>query len=270
MERLKIPKELKGKELTAYLVEQRDLLADTVIKDPEQLENFVRLWDGSLGMHEYSFNNLILAWLQYSKVSMMAGYKKWQSLGRTVIKGEKAIKVLAPLTRKIKDKSSDDEAYIITGWRYVNVFDVNQTDGEELDFGHSDKVTGADVSFDRIKHISPLPVIVEYAGTSNGNMTAERILVAPKDNPSAMIATLIHEVAHFKLNHIESDLDKEIKEIEAETVSFIVTTYLGLKNEKSTYYVGSWNGPGDQLKGRGKNIIAVAEAIIKDINTLLP
>jgi hypothetical protein len=72
---LEIPK-LKGKELTAFLVEQRDLLADSVCQDPEQLENFVKMWDGSLGMHDYSFNNLILAWLQYSKVSMMAGYKK--------------------------------------------------------------------------------------------------------------------------------------------------------------------------------------------------
>ena len=265
---LEIPK-LKGKELTAYLVEQRDLLADSICQDPEKLENFVKMWDGSLGMHDYSFNNLILAWLQYSKVSMMAGYKKWQSLGRTVIKGEKAIKVLAPLTRKIKDKEQDEDSFIITGWRYVNVFDVAQTEGENLEFGHSDKVTGDNISFDVIKNISPLPVIVEYAGTSNGNMTAERILVAPKDNPGAMIATLIHEVAHFKLNHIESELDKETKEIEAETVSFIVTSYLGLDNQKSKYYIGSWNGSGDKLQGRGKNIIAVAEAIIRDINSLI-
>jgi hypothetical protein len=266
---LEIPK-LKGKELTAFLVEQRDILADSVVQDPEQLENFVKMWEGSLGMHDYSFNNLILAWLQYSKVSMMAGYKKWQSLGRTVIKGEKAIKVLAPLTRKIKDQESDEDLFIITGWRYVNVFDIAQTEGEELEFGHSDKVTGDSVSFDVIKNISPLPVIVEYAGTSNGNMTAERILVAPKDNPSAMIATLIHEVAHFKLGHLESDLDRETKEVESETVSFIVTSYLGLDNQKSKYYIGSWNGSGDKLKGRGKNIIAVAEAIIRDINALIP
>lgn len=167
---LEIPKELKGKELTSFLVEQRDRLADSVCEDPEQLEKFVQMWDGSLGLHEYSFNNLILAWLQYSKVSMLAGFKKWQSLGRTVVKGEKAIKVLAPLTRKIKDKESDEDAYIITGWRYVNVFDIGQTEGDELEFGHSDKVTG-DICFDSIKNISPLPVVVEYAGTSNGNIT---------------------------------------------------------------------------------------------------
>jgi len=264
---LEIPN-LKGKELTADLVEHRDILADSICQDPEQLENFVKMWDGSLGMHDYSFNNLILAWLQYSKVSMMAGYKKWQSLGRTVIKGEKAIKVLAPLTRKIKDKTSDEDAYIITGWRYVNVFDVLQTEGDDLDFGHSDKVTG-DICFDTIKAISPLPVIVEYAGTSNGNITPERILIAPKTNNAAAVSTLIHEISHFKLGHLDCDLDKETKEVEAETVSFIVTSYLGLDNQKSKYYIGSWNG-GAELKGRGKNIIAVAEAIIRDINALIP
>jgi len=51
---MRIPSELKGKEVTAYLVEQRDRLADSVVQDPELLKNFVKLWDGSLGMHEYS------------------------------------------------------------------------------------------------------------------------------------------------------------------------------------------------------------------------
>ena len=56
------------------------------------------------------------------------------------------------------------------GW-HVNVFDFGQTEGDELEFGHSDKVTGENVSFEVIKNISLLPVIIEYAGTSNGNIT---------------------------------------------------------------------------------------------------
>lgn len=265
---LEIPKELKGKELTAFLVEQRDLLADSVVQDPEQLEQFVQMWDNGMNLHEYSFNNLILAWLQFPHVSMLAGFKRWQSLGRMVNKGEKAIKVLAPLTRKIKDEEKDEDAHVITGWRYVNVFDVSQTDGDELEFGHSDKIKG-NICFDVFKKISPLPVVVEYVGTSNGNITPERILVAPKENEAAMVATLVHEIAHYNLGHLDCDLDKETKEVEAETVSFIVTTYLGLKNEKSKYYIGSWNGSGEKLRGKGKNLIAVAEAIIKDINKVI-
>jgi antirestriction protein ArdC len=263
--KLEIPNELKGKELAEFLVEHRDKLTDSICQDPEELEKFVRLWDGNLGMHQYSINNTILAWMQYPQVSMLAGYKKWQSLGRFVRKGERAIKVLAPLAKKIRDKETDEEIYVVTGFKYVNVFDVNQTDGKNLSFGHEKMVKG-NISFNEIRKISPLPVIVKYDGTSNGNVTPERILIAPKDNSAAMVACLIHEIAHYKHGHLDSDLDKEVKETEAECTSFIVCSYLGLDNEKSKYYVGAWNGTGNKLSGR--KIISVAESIIRDIEKL--
>ena len=78
----------------------------------------------------------------------------------------------------------------------MNCFDIAQTQGDNLDFGHPEMVQG-DISFDKIKQISPLPVVVKYAGTSNGNVNKKRILVAPKDNEAAMVATLIHEIAHY-------------------------------------------------------------------------
>ena len=264
---MEIPRKLKGKDLSAFLVAKLDELADNICQDPDELQKFVKLWDSSLGMHSYSINNTILAWCQYPQVSMLAGFKKWQKLGRTVSKGEKSIKVLAPLTRKIKDKENDEDIYIVKGFKYVNTFDINQTEGDNLDFGHSDKVKG-DISFDDVKKISPLPVIVEYSGTSNGNVNKDRILVAPKDNEAATVATLIHELAHLKLGHIGTDLDKETKEVEAETVSFIVCSYLSLDNQKSQYYVGAWNGNHEKLQGRGKKIISTSEAIIRDIQAL--
>lgn len=264
---MEISKDLKGKELTAFLVSKLDELADGLCQDPEEIERFVQMWDASLGLHDYSINNVILAWFQYPQVSMLAGYRRWQGLGRIVRKNEKAIKVLAPLSRKIRDKESDEDVYIISGWRYVNVFDVNQTEGKNLDFGHSDRVKGT-ISFEAIKKISPLPVEVRYDGTSNGNINSERIVIAPKDNEAAMVGTLLHEVAHHKLGHVGSDLDRETKECEAETVSFIVCCYLSLDNQKSQYYIGAWNGKQKNLKGRGKHLISVAENIIRDINAL--
>ena len=92
MEKLEIPKEIRGRELTEFLVDTMSEFTDSIVQDPAKIENFVRLWDGSLGMHEYSINNTILAFYQYPKLSMIAGFKKWLSLGRTVRKGEKAIR----------------------------------------------------------------------------------------------------------------------------------------------------------------------------------
>jgi hypothetical protein len=268
MDRFEIPQEKRGTELSSFLSEKLDEIIDQAFsQDIDAVNEFISLWSSNLNLHEYSIGNVILAWAQYPQVSMLSGFKNWQKLGRTVCKGEKAIRILAPLTRKVKDKDTDEDIYIVKGFKYVNVFDVNQTEGENLEFGHPDKVKG-DISFDKIKQISPLPVIVQYSGTSNANVNKERILVAPKDNEAQMVSSLLHEIAHYKLNHIGADLDKAIKEIEAEAVSYLVTRYLGLQNEKSQYYIRSWSSSTEELRGRGKKVISVAESIIREIESI--
>jgi len=264
----KIPEDKRGAELSAFLVEKLDEVIDGAFStNLDAVNEFIELWSSNLRLHEYSINNIILAWTQYPELSMLAGFKKWLSLGRTVRKGEKCLRILAPLTRKVKDKETDEDIYLVKGFKYVNVFDINQTEGENLEFGHPEMVQG-DISFNKIKKISPLPVVVKYSGTSNGNVNKDRVLVAPKDNEAAMVATLIHEIAHYKLGHVGSDLDKAIKEIMAEGVSYIVTKYLGLNNEKSYYYIRSWSSSSKELRGQGKKVISVAEAIIRDIEAL--
>ena len=51
-------------------------------------------------LHRYSFNNLILIWTQRPDASAVASYQTWQSLDRQVRRGEKAIRVLAPMVRR--------------------------------------------------------------------------------------------------------------------------------------------------------------------------
>ena len=50
--------------------------------------------------YDYSFNNTLLIWLQCPHASHVAGFRSWKKLGRFVKRGEKAIKILAPLTYK--------------------------------------------------------------------------------------------------------------------------------------------------------------------------
>lgn len=269
MNKLEIPKEIRGRELTEYLVDTMSELTDSIVQDPQKIERFITLWSGNLGLHNYSIGNCILAFFQYPQLSMLAGFKKWLSLGRNVRKGEKAIRILAPLTRKVKDKETEEEFHVLKGFKYVNVWDINQTEGANIDFGHQKMVKGqSKVSFQELKKIAPLPVEVRYVGTSNGNISAKRIVIAPKDNENSQICTLLHEIAHYKLGHLGSDLDKETKEVEAETISHILAAYLGMDNEKSKYYVGAWNGSEDKLRGRGKHLISVAESIIRSIQSL--
>ncbi|WP_308571427.1 ArdC family protein [uncultured Methanobacterium sp.] len=268
MDRFEIPEGKRGAELSAFLVDKLDEVIDGAFStDLDAVNEFIELWSSNLNLHEYSINNIILAWTQYPELSMLAGFKKWTKLGRTVRKGQKSLKILAPIARKSKDSETGEDIYIVKGFKYVNVFDVNQTEGDNLDFGHPEMIKG-DIAFDKIKQISPLPVVVKYAGTSNANVNKERILVAPKDNEAQMVSSLLHEIAHYKLGHVGSDLDKAIKEIEAEAVSYIVTKYLGLQNDKSKYYIRSWSLGAEELRGRGKKVVSTAESIIREIENL--
>ncbi len=76
--------------------------------------------------------------MQRPDATLVKGFNEWKKHGRFVKKGAKAIKVLAPLIGKKKEKdegksdNEEKEKKVPFGFRYVNVFDVSSTDGEEL------------------------------------------------------------------------------------------------------------------------------------------
>ncbi|PFP09207.1 hypothetical protein COJ90_21070 [Priestia megaterium] len=59
--------------------------------------------------HTYSFNNAMLIFLQNPNATLVKGYKDWRKLGRYVKKGEKAIKILAPIISNKKEKSKEEK-----------------------------------------------------------------------------------------------------------------------------------------------------------------
>src|SRR3954470_865882 len=54
--------------------------------------------------HNYSFGNVLLILAQNPVATRVAGYRTWQSLGRQVKRGEKAIRIIAPAYYKRKEQ----------------------------------------------------------------------------------------------------------------------------------------------------------------------
>jgi antirestriction protein ArdC len=83
----------------------------------------------------YSFNNVLLIAAQCPHATRVAGYRKWQELGRQVRKGERAIKILGYSTKKIT-KTDPETGEEIEGrvprYPVLAVFDISQTDGEPV------------------------------------------------------------------------------------------------------------------------------------------
>ncbi len=116
--------------------------------------------------HNYSFGNILEIARQRPDATRVAGLYAWNQLGRKVIKGQKGIRILAPMigTRKKKDseaKQSSDPAAVnnpvLVGFRAVYVFDVSQTEGAELP-GFTERTKGEVGEFrERLIELSPSP-----------------------------------------------------------------------------------------------------------------
>src|SRR4051794_33492682 len=64
-------------------------------------ETFRRYLDAQAKFHKYSWGNVLLILGQQPAATHVAGYRTWQSLNRYVRRGEKGIRILVPMSRKL-------------------------------------------------------------------------------------------------------------------------------------------------------------------------
>ena len=75
---------------------------------------------------------MLLIAAQCHEATRVAGFNSWRKLNRFVRKGEKAIWILAPMVYKNADAEEGENDRVIRGSKFVPVFDLAQTDSEEL------------------------------------------------------------------------------------------------------------------------------------------
>ena len=95
-------------------------------------DEWQRFLDFQSRFHRYSFGNVLLIAAQCHEATQVAGFHAWRKMARFVRKGEKAIFILAPMVYKNADANDGDDERVLRGFKWVPVFDVAQTDGEEL------------------------------------------------------------------------------------------------------------------------------------------
>ena len=164
--------------------------------------------------HSYSACNCaLLAWQCHERgivPTRIAGFHTWLKLGRCVRKGEVALRILAPVSVKERDRSTGaetDERRVF--FKTAFVFDVSQTeirDGAEpvaLEPPHQ-PLTGES----QAHLLAPLEAFAESLGYSVSFETIEgsaggwcdpkrkRIVVDANVPANAQLRTLIHECAH--------------------------------------------------------------------------
>ena len=82
--------------------------------------------------HRYSIGNVLLIQGQREDATNVAGFRAWQQQGRQVKKGEKGIMIRAPYSLSKKSEDAGKEEERIFGFKVAYVFDISQTEGEEV------------------------------------------------------------------------------------------------------------------------------------------
>ena len=237
--------------------------------------------------HRYSVNNCFLIAMQCPEASLVAGYKTWQKeFGRQVKKGEKAIRILAPMTRKVKrlvkneltGEEEEREVSFMT-YRVVPVFDVSQTEGPDVP-SIATRLTG-DADADLIERViaaSPVPVRFEpVPGSANGYYHHDGYIVVDDAlSPMQALKTLVHEVAHATIHckgGEEEEANRGTKEVQAESIAYTVCSYLGIDTSDYSFgYVAGWSSGRElkELKASLEVIRQTAGALIDSINAPVP
>jgi len=200
--------------------------------------------------------NTLLIQLQCPEATRVAGFRAWRQLDRQVRKGEKAIWILAPVTRKRGDDAADDDddgdGKRILAFKPACVFDISQTDGEPLPEVCS-RLDGAapEGVYDHlieVAHSIGYSVEEDYLpGSCNGdcNFVKHHIRVEVTNAPAQQVKTLVHELTHAMLH--ESTQDRALAELEAESVAFVVCAALGVESDDYSFgYVTGWARGGDK------------------------
>ena len=189
--------------------------------------------------HKYSVNNTMLIYMQRPDATHVAGFNKWRDqFGRSVKKGEKGIKIIAPtpFKKKIEQQKLDPDTRLplrdengdiiteektvqIPMYKPVVVFDVQQTAGKplpELAANLTGDVQNYEVFMEALRRSAPVPICFEkLAENMDGYFSADKQRIVLREGMSEVqtVCAAVHEIAHSRL-HNKDEIGEKYQEVE--------------------------------------------------------
>lgn len=215
-------------------------------------------------LNQYSFRNQLLIMMQNPNATTVNGMTAWNYFKRSIKKGEKGIKIIAPTkyyTEEEQENENGEMEVVKTerlGYKIAYVFDVSQTDGpyEIRLFESSEEIIREE--FDALKEILEKAVkdykfiyTFDLEKGVDGTCNYKDKVIKIRDGMATekTLTTLVHEIAHAIAEERTQDSFKgltkrevkQIKEIEAESVALVVSNRLGLHTQDfNLAYIAGW------------------------------
>ncbi len=250
------------------------------IADLTTSEKWTQYLDVQSKFYRYSPNNVMLILLQNPYATRVAGYNAWKALDHQVMAKESALRILAPMTYKRDDALEGENVREIRGFKLVPVFDISQTEGPDL----------ADV-VSKLEGLAPEGVFVKLTAFAEGigfrverpeslesgangdtSHPEGRIRVVSSNSEAQQAKTLAHEIGHALLHdpgvEVTKDLERGLKELEAESTAYVICMALGMDTSDYSFgYVAGWAGGAPEalqgIKASTGRIQKAATAVLK-------
>ena len=243
-----------------------------IFRDSEKYKEYLKFMSF---FHKYSWRNTCLIYMQRPNATRVAGMGTWNKMGRRVNKKENdgtGLRILAPRFREYTKKEKNikgEEEDIKKQYMYfveVCVWDVTQTTGKELPVIEYQATGDGDLYKTMEDIIKDEGVRLYYDAENNGYMilSSKEIHIKNSMDPNGKFATMVHEMAHYKMGH---PISSDINETEAESVCYLVCSTFGI-DRKSEIYLAGWLSDKAIMESMDK-IYKVSKEIIDKINESL-
>ncbi len=221
--------------------------------------------------HRYSANNCILIRTQRPEATRVDGLKRWNGLGYTVRKGERAIWLWAPVTKQIDGAGTSEQREIVVAFRPAPVFDagqLNEIEDKPLPSLFQPLPDDAEDLFQRVRaRIEGERIVVAEHRLPSGVQGVSlggTILLRPRLDSRNRLFTLLHEYCHEVAHRGQAQRAKlrETREFEAESTAFVVAAALGLEIPTSADYLLSHGATAEVLRSSLGTVQALARRVL--------
>lgn len=234
----------------------------------------------SKNFHSYSFNNMVLIYIQMPTATKVAGFKTWQKMERKIKYGAKGIQIIYPIKQKYEKKVLDNdeekrEVIEYITYRATYVYDISQTTGKKLPF--ENEVMNTNIKNDLFYNLcafSPFQIKEnEGLGKVQGywNPKEKYIVLNKMLSIDDKASTLLHELTHAFYDDFNYKSERNLSETFVESVAYIVADHLGLDTSNCSFkYILSWiDGDINILLELGEKIQKTANEFIKRLENYM-
>lgn len=272
---------MKQKILMNMSVDEIEKITDETLKDYIVNNKYNNLLNTMAVLHNYSTRNLLMIVAQNEEVSQLYSKGVWEYKGRTINENAVGVKIIKPLF----ETNIETKLENLTGYTMAIVYDISETSGESVkNFTYNSKIIDEhrnEIINTLLKFTDNFSVVFsnyfENDDESYVDFFEKKIIVKQGLRVNTAIKNIIEQVANIRVMQkteksyaITSSMLERIKQIEAQSIAYIVCKRMGIECEDVKLDFGNLTEEGQKkFKHNLDSIRAISYNIISKIDNVM-